>query len=623
LDPALSDYDDPALEYWNLEGSNVGLRSGALASGIKTLLNEVRLVADKSSKRLRPLRPNDIALLCRTHDKAAACANALSENGVPVSLSKEGLLSTPEAYLGIACLRYMVDPTDTLAIAEIIVLSEAVSPEDWLEDRLEFLSKGLPSTKWGLEGRSSSRLIESLNSERKRLTVLSPVEAVEAALQAGEVEKTVQLWGPVRERSMQRLANLEALRGYASEYEDYCLRQKSAATAAGFILWVNNLASEKLDKRGRDDKVAAVQVLTHHAAKGLEWPVVIAADLDTNIREGFWGANIFSETASFDFHNPLADRMINYWVKPFGQQAKGISVYDKIADSTLGQNDRERQLAESKRLLYVSFTRARDLLILPLNSKAKSHPWLDSLSAGWLTQENGTFELPSGNKIHCLARTLQASELISPPDPADNFFWFSPKAGKEPFLPATKTPSSFETVSNAKIGEIIGFGSRVPLNGAPKMNEVGDAIHGCLAMEFSNTGTSAVIEDISRILERHGLQSQLDGDGILSNIVSFRKTLSEKISPKSHYAEWPIQMIQDNGQIVKGWIDLVLETKDGWVIVDHKSFPGSLDEMKEKALGFSGQLQAYKKSIEAATNKPVLNLYINYMMTGKLVEVII
>jgi hypothetical protein len=41
-------------------------------------------------------------------------------------------------------------------------------------------------------------------------------------------------------------------------------------------------------------------------------------------------------------------------------------------------------------------------------------------------------------------------------------------------------------------------------------------------------------------------------------------------------------MVLDNGQRMNGWIDVLVDTEEGWVIIDHKSFPGGKSEWDKK-----------------------------------------
>lgn len=51
----------------------------------------------------------------------------------------------------------------------------------------------------------------------------------------------------------------------------------------------------------------------------------------------------------------------------------------------------------------------------------------------------------------------------------------------------------------------------------------------------------------------------------------------------------------------RGWIDLLTETKEGYVVIDLKGFPGRLVQWPEKAMEYDHQLLAYRKAMEETT----------------------
>ena len=59
----------------------------------------------------------------------------------------------------------------------------------------------------------------------------------------------------------------------------------------------------------------------------------------------------------------------------------------------------QQEIEESKRLLYVSLTRARDGLILTMNNEDTNGQWMDTLEADWMLPEAETLTLPSGEVI--------------------------------------------------------------------------------------------------------------------------------------------------------------------------------------------------------------------------------
>ena len=83
--------------------------------------------------------------------------------------------------------------------------------------------------------------------------------------------------------------------------------------------------------------------------------------------------------------------------------------------------------------------------------------------------------------------------------------------------------------------------------------------------------------------------------------------------------EHPVQMHHENGQIACGWIDLLLETAAGWIVIDHKSSPRQRSEWADEAIGYSGQLAAYVTALRAAHMEWV-GCWLRLPVGGALVE---
>ena len=77
----------------------------------------------------------------------------------------------------------------------------------------------------------------------------------------------------------------------------------------------------------------------------------------------------------------------------------------------------------------------------------------------------------------------------------------------------------------------------------------------------------------------------------------------------------------DSRTLERGIADLILETDAGYVVIDHKSFPGAEDKQEEKAAGFAGQLRAYAATIQEATGKDVLGVYVHMPVVGRVYKV--
>ncbi|MDV6321026.1 hypothetical protein, partial [Chromohalobacter sp. HP20-39] len=100
--------------------------------------------------------PGDIAVLCRKNDQVELAVTSLTRWGIPSASPRAGLLGTPEAIFVLACLRRLLDPGDTVASALVLGLADGVPVEEWLADRLRFISEeGAVSHQWRPTGASA------------------------------------------------------------------------------------------------------------------------------------------------------------------------------------------------------------------------------------------------------------------------------------------------------------------------------------------------------------------------------------------------------------------------------------------------------------------------------------
>ncbi|APR03040.1 UvrD-helicase domain-containing protein [Thauera chlorobenzoica] len=362
------DLPGAVLANWLLGGKNIGEEGSALAAGVRRLVDSGYLIHDKVHKTMRPMRYGDIALLAASHERVKTWGAALSTQGVPVATARPGLLATPEVTLALACLRRLNDPGDTLASAEIVSLTDSADPEQWVADRLRYLATGAAQDSWrevAIDGHPAHPVLETLRKLRAALPVLAPREALATVMAACALPEKVLRWrsahGAGADGARMRLANLEALLALAEQYEALCRSGQHAASVSGLILWLGEVAGQGQDLLA-EPAIDAVKLMTHHAAKGLEWPVVVLTDLAKDIKDRLWSISAHT-SAPFDAHQPLAARFIRYWPWPFGQQQK-VAVADEIALTDAAAAFRAAAIEEEKRLLYVSMTRARDLLVL-------------------------------------------------------------------------------------------------------------------------------------------------------------------------------------------------------------------------------------------------------------------
>jgi ATP-dependent exoDNAse (exonuclease V) beta subunit len=624
------------LEFWELRSDQrnqngtlkklTGCQAAqALAEGIARLLANRCQIEGRATGQLRSVELRDIAVLCRTNEGAATVADALRVRGFPITLGTSGLLSTPEVRLAMACLRRMADAGDTLATAEIIALEADCPAEDWLKDRLEYLSthpEDREGRNWGLASPLINRTVVALHEARAKLDQLTPAEALDVALGVGNAFKTVSRWGPSEHQSAQRRANLETLRGLALQYERSCASTRSPTSVAGFVFWCNELAAQDQDLKAADERADAIHVLTYHTAKGLEWPVVICDDLDYEHRTNLWDITVV-QNAPFDARKPLANRRLRFWPWPFGNHQKGIALLTRIENEAVGKEASGAADREALRLLYVGFTRARDILVLVTRS-GQASTWLELLQAPWLKPlEGGSSKtiidgVLGPAQVPCCTRVIQPPLSAERKDAATTYRWFPAAVTPTAKLPALITPSREPEIPSGRVVQTINLGTRLPISGKVSKNILGDALHAIFAAEFINPNHPDRLATIRRILQAYDLSQNISTQDTANVLNRFTTRLNGLFQPKSILVETPFLTTNNNGQQISGFIDLLVATDKGFVIIDHKSFLGRSADWPAKALSYSGQLAAY---CGARRNLPIASTWIHFAAAGGLMQV--
>lgn len=607
--------DGPVFGNWLLSGKNKQLEMESLVKGVRQLLDSGYKVFDIATQSPRRVRMSDIAILCRLNKDVSDIASRLRAVGIPSATAQPGLLGTPEAVLAMACLRRLNDPSDTVASAEIMALGDGVEPETWLLDRLQHLQAGRERDTWRETGETAHPILATLLQMRAELSLLAPREALQQVMTRCDLPSRVLRWKQDAEVARTRLSNLEALLELAVQYEDVCRSAQHAASISGLILWLGESADA-----GQDDlaqpAIEAVKIMTHHAAKGLEWPVVILTDLSANLKDRLWGISAISQGA-IDVDAPLNGRFIRYWPWPFGKQGT-VAIADEIALSEDAKRFRSAAVEESKRLLYVSMTRARDLLILARSQRKPSGEWLDTLNAPWLlpTAPDSPIQLPSGETLDSQYWPLDAAEAVSPQTPAvQPLYWFEPAVTKTTRLPLAFNPSAAET-ARCKVTEQLRIGERIPLSGSVDMTLLGTAIHACIAAALTDANAPMSPAEVDAILDGHGVGDAVTAKSVLGQISALDDWMAQRWPHARRHAEIPVEAILQNGQILQGRIDLLLETTDGWILLDHKSNPNGPEKWEGIANDYSGQLAAYGNAVAHATGKPVLESWLFFPVSG-------
>jgi ATP-dependent exoDNAse (exonuclease V) beta subunit len=315
---------------------------------------EARTVARRVVELLAELPEigyQDVALLVRNTEVIPAFARALEDAGVPYVVNRgKGFYESREVNDMVHLLRAIANPRDEISLAAVLRSPlVAVSGDALVGLRL-------------LEGNLSDAL--------ERLS------AAEAEFEADDYSALVHFAGNLRRwRLLRESVSFDRLLadalddcGYrppngargAANIEKLLVRARDAAGRVSLDEFVAEL--ETLRESGlrepdapAEDSADAVEILTVHSAKGLEFPIVFVAALQKGIASA-------APVISFSPQVGLGAR----WRNPAGGKDRA----DAFHHAT-GEERNRREEEESNRLLYVAMTRAEQHLVLTFSGSGK------------------------------------------------------------------------------------------------------------------------------------------------------------------------------------------------------------------------------------------------------------
>ncbi len=599
-------FDRHPLAWWPLAGK-ASEQAEALAVGLRTALEEgADWVVEGKGGEHRPLAAGDIAVLCRSNTDVARFATALSRAGLPVAVERSGLTRTPHVELVLAACRWVADSGDRLALAELArFFADDPESDAWLvaaadEEPVAALRALVPVT-------------EALERLRGQLLNLTPAELVDAVLTLPEVTGRIEAWGdhPIR------VDDLEALRGFGGAYEAECAASGAPATLQGLLLALQDADPKRPPSLAAD----AIQVMTYHGAKGLEWPMTVLTGLSWEPRARLYEP-VAEADAALDWTRPLEGRWIRYWPWPYGMSGSGSALDIAAATSDIGQAARRRAVQEDTRLLYVGVTRARDYLIFAPPAKGALN-WLKVLDAPGSDAHLRPL-VRHDNLIAVGESTFPADmRLLSPEDaPAERHrsptFVQATRAA-----PATPSPLYLRPSAAAGDGWVVAerviLGGRLPIDGVGDITALGEALHVILAYDDPERAMDTRLADAQAALDRW-------------RVTGFSAPNALTASDRLHAAlaaRWPGAVLRREvpvtarigQQLVQGRIDLLVEAGQAGAIVDHKSFPGRFAQWEAKALQYAPQVALYGEAVRVASGRDCTELFVHMPVVGALLRV--
>jgi ATP-dependent helicase/nuclease subunit A len=332
----------------------------AVAARLRRLLDEGCPIHDRLTGELRPVEPADIAVLARTWRPLEIFGAAL--DGVGIASANMGggdLLGTREALDLIALLRFLANPDDDVALIALLR-----SPFFAISDRVLQAASGVekPGSWWRHLDRmedgelaAAARLLRQLLAQRQNAAPGRLIQMADRLTGYSAVIANLP-------NAARRLADWQAMREWIMVAE----RRHGDDL---FNLWrrLKLLLENGITiNRPALEAGAAVSLMTIHAAKGLEWPIVVIPDLSG-------GVGYVSQPVLFDPELGVA-------LKPAQDDEDGGEASQPVLYTWLEEEQARREAAERRRLLYVGLTRARDAIIL--SATERTGGLLDELRRG-------------------------------------------------------------------------------------------------------------------------------------------------------------------------------------------------------------------------------------------------
>ncbi|MFJ2028976.1 UvrD-helicase domain-containing protein [Streptosporangium sp. NPDC087985] len=348
------------------------------------------------------LQPHDVAILARKRSQFPALRKALESRGIPVEVvGLGGLLTVPEVSDIVATLRVLYDPTAGDALVRLLAGPRwRIGPADLKElgERARDLNRetrkgGAPAADpldQAVADMTEERgsLIDALDElpdrpewqdlfaplARVRLLAMAqelrilrahagqplPDLIVEIERRLGldiEVAARGTAIGPFAARA-DLDAFLDAATRFAGDSED--------PTLGAFLAFLTAADEEEngLDA-GRVGESNSVKLMTVHASKGLEWPVVVIPGMSQTVsRNGALAVGTMfparPTTSPKWTDNP---RKLPYPLRGDASDLPRLGGLTKDELAEFDEHCRDRDLLEERRLAYVAVTRAHYLLI--------------------------------------------------------------------------------------------------------------------------------------------------------------------------------------------------------------------------------------------------------------------
>lgn len=366
----------PHIECHLVSGSK---EAGAMDAAADALAGRLIELVESQTIRLhengdeRPLQYGDIAILCRKSRSFTYYEDALDRAGIPyVTVAGGGFYDRAEIRDLLNLLRAITDAGDDLALvgalrspafavsdAGLYALCRAQRQRErrlalWqtLQELVSDDAALAPLVSWTDNGRikRAQRIIQILRAQAGRVTV--------AALLKQLLDVTHYRAIMIRAGQARALRNVDKLLMDA---------HTSGLVSVGEFLEYAQAMRDTSAREGEAHTLAegAVQIMSVHAAKGLEFPIVVLGDISTEGSKRGKGLLLDADCGPL---LPLQN-----------EEGRSALIYGLVSAQECDQDEEE-----NRRLFYVAATRAQEKLIISTNLKKPNKNGALGKQEGWM-----------------------------------------------------------------------------------------------------------------------------------------------------------------------------------------------------------------------------------------------
>ncbi len=568
-----------------------------IAKRIQCLINS-HVIFDRKTKAERTCKYMDLAVLLRKRTHLKRYEEALRHYGIPfVAVKGIGFYQEPEVAMLRALVYFLSNPKDDYSLyvllkSPLFLLDEAVIIKAMRTEGDCLFSKLMTADETKDTGASLRELLSQLPH-------LPVAELIETAL-----SKT-GAWKYFHEP--QRRANIKKFIRIIEELE---ADGRSLIKLRDFLQHTYDKDDEpkaNVNTEGMD----AVKIMTIHASKGLEFPVVFVPGLEE------------------EFKLKTADSLV--------YEKGGRLFFRYEPESAIRKQDAdfmehlEKEIEEQKRLFYVAVTRAEDALFLTgCWNETGNHSFLMFLKQGLgLCRDKGSYQINA--RIEGLSILSEKDvEILYGKAPVPVIK--DPRTGSKHHLPSPEPrflpPSSeWRTVSkDVKIKRRHGKDWLI----------LGDVIHRILEGISKKLFAESDIRRIAEQLLMPDVILKEQPESLLSIIEGDIALLKQKgiwqdiIRPQENsYAELPFVFevspnagLATPNHIYSGRIDRIIVKNGCYNVYDYKTFPVKKSEVDYLLQEYSFQLGIYKKAVKNIFNAEKVKAFIVFTHVGEVREVL-